>query len=85
MEYCQNCGAEIDEKAEICPECGVRQIEEVSNWWYLLPIFLTWIGGLIAWALTRNDNPDKAKNFIIVGVIVFLLLIIVPAAIYVSA
>jgi TM2 domain-containing membrane protein YozV len=23
--YCSNCGEQIDEKAEICPECGVRQ------------------------------------------------------------
>lgn len=23
-KYCSNCGAEIDAKAEICPECGVR-------------------------------------------------------------
>ncbi|MCZ7398188.1 MAG: zinc ribbon domain-containing protein [Candidatus Methanoperedens sp.] len=22
--YCKNCGAEIDDKAEICPKCGVR-------------------------------------------------------------
>jgi len=22
--FCKNCGAEIDEKAEICPKCGVR-------------------------------------------------------------
>ena len=26
-KYCTNCGAQIDEKAEICPECGVRQAE----------------------------------------------------------
>lgn len=24
-EYCSNCGSQIDERAEICPECGVRQ------------------------------------------------------------
>lgn len=23
--FCRNCGESIDEKAEICPECGVRQ------------------------------------------------------------
>ncbi len=26
-KFCQECGAEINEKAEICPECGVRQPE----------------------------------------------------------
>lgn len=24
-KFCTNCGAQIDEKAEICPKCGVRQ------------------------------------------------------------
>lgn len=24
-KYCSNCGEQIDTKAEICPECGVRQ------------------------------------------------------------
>ena len=24
-KYCSNCGEQIDEKAEICPDCGVRQ------------------------------------------------------------
>ena len=26
-KYCSNCGASIDEKAEICPKCGVRVSE----------------------------------------------------------
>lgn len=25
-KYCSNCGSQIDERAEICPECGVRQV-----------------------------------------------------------
>ena len=29
-KYCSNCGEEIDDEAEICPECGVRQ-EPASN------------------------------------------------------
>jgi TM2 domain-containing membrane protein YozV len=24
-KYCSNCGEQIDERAEICPSCGVRQ------------------------------------------------------------
>ena len=24
-KFCTNCGAEIDNRAEICPQCGVRQ------------------------------------------------------------
>jgi RNA polymerase subunit RPABC4/transcription elongation factor Spt4 len=30
-KYCQNCGAEIDVRAEICPKCGVRVIAETSS------------------------------------------------------
>ena len=33
-----------------------------SNWWYLLPIFLGIIGGIIAYfALTRGINADRQK------------------------
>lgn len=30
-KFCQECGAIIKEKAEICPKCGVRQISVNSN------------------------------------------------------
>lgn len=28
MVFCRDCGSEIKENAEICPECGVRQTKE---------------------------------------------------------
>lgn len=30
-KYCQECGEEINAKAEICPECGVRQADAVGR------------------------------------------------------
>lgn len=30
VKYCTECGAEINSKADVCPECGVRQ-ESVSG------------------------------------------------------
>jgi predicted nucleic acid-binding Zn ribbon protein len=30
-KYCQECGSEINRKAEICPDCGVRQGEVQEN------------------------------------------------------
>lgn len=30
-KYCSNCGAQIDAKAEVCPECGVRQASASSE------------------------------------------------------
>lgn len=30
-KYCSNCGQVIDNKAEICPKCGVRQANSVTS------------------------------------------------------
>jgi len=70
--FCSNCGAEIDVKAKICPKCGVEQVpivEKVSSLWYLVPLFLGIIGGLIAWFVNKDRNPRKARNFLIFGLI----------------
>ena len=40
-----------------------------SNWWYLLPIFLGIIGGIIAYFALRKDDHEKAKNCIYLGLI----------------
>ncbi|HXW02834.1 MAG TPA: hypothetical protein VD651_01020 [Nitrosarchaeum sp.] len=40
-----------------------------SNGWYVLPIFLGWIGGLIAYFILRRDDPRKAKNCLYLGII----------------
>ncbi|QLH11929.1 hypothetical protein DSQ20_08515 [Nitrosarchaeum sp. AC2] len=44
-----------------------------SNWWYLLPIFLGIIGGLIAYFVLKKDDAKLAKNCLIVGVIMMIL------------
>ena len=38
-----------------------------SNWWFLLPIFLGIIGGIIAYFVLRRDDPRKARNCIYLG------------------
>ena len=40
-----------------------------SNWWYLLPIFLGIIGGIIAYFALRNDDRKKAKKCLYLGLI----------------
>ena len=40
-----------------------------SNWWFLLPIFLAIIGGVIAYFVLRHDDPKKARNCLYLGFI----------------
>ena len=45
--------------------------------WWLLPIFLNWLGGIIAWLGVKDRDPRMAKNCLILGII----LTVVPIAI----
>lgn len=48
---------------------GEEPIEQTrSNWWFLLPIFLSVIGGIIAYFALRRDDPAKAKNCLYLGI-----------------
>ena len=49
----------------------------VSAAWWLLPIFFSFIGGIIAWAGVKDRDPRMAKNCLILGII----LTVVPFAI----
>jgi len=40
-----------------------------SNFWFLLPIFLSLIGGIIAYFVLRHDDHKKAKNCLYLGII----------------
>ena len=48
-----------------------------SNWWYLVPIFIGLIGGIIAYFALRKDDPQKARNCLIIGGILTIINIIV--------
>ena len=48
-----------------------------SNWWYLLPIFLGIIGGIIAYFALRNDDREKAKKCLYLGLILLAVGIII--------
>ena len=51
--------------------------KERSNWWYLVPIFLGLIGGIIAYFALRNDDREKAKKCLYLGIILGIIGIIV--------
>ena len=47
-----------------------------SNAWYLLPIFVGMIGGIIGYLIIRKDDPRKAKNCIYIGILMMAIVII---------
>ena len=51
-----------------------------SNWWYLLPIFFSLIGGIIAYFAIRHDDPRKAKKCLYLGIILTMISIIINIA-----
>lgn len=51
-----------------------------SGMWYLLPIFLSIIGGVIAYFVIKEDDPKKAKNCLYLGI----ALTIIPIAISIT-
>jgi len=52
-----------------------------SKVWYLLPIFLTWIGGIIGYFLMKDRDKEFAKRLLIVGVILTVVYIIIMVVI----
>ncbi len=44
-----------------------------SNLWFLLPIFLGLIGGVIAYFVLRHDDPRKAKNCLYLAMVLAIL------------
>jgi len=49
------------------PQPPMRQ--SVSNLWYLAPILLAILGGALAWFVNKDKDPEKARNFLVVGVV----------------
>lgn len=48
-----------------------------SNWWYLLPILVGLIGGVIAYWVLRHDDPNKAKLCLYVGIALAIVGIVI--------
>ena len=40
----------------------------VSGAWWLLPIFIGWIGGLIAWLVNKDVDPKQARAMLVTGI-----------------
>ena len=64
--YCQRCADDIFVKGAAKAPAPAK--EGVSGAWWLMPIFLIWVGGLIAWAVTRDRDPRRARSMLWWGI-----------------
>lgn len=66
MAFCKNCGAQIDDRAVVCPKCGVPQATQpatVDNGgflWGLLGCCIPLVG-LILFLVWKDTKPKTAK------------------------
>ena len=73
--YCQPCADEIfvKKKPAGASSAGVTKgapvaEERLEGYWWLLVIFLAWVGGLITWALNKDRAPEAAKQMLWWGI-----------------
>jgi hypothetical protein len=53
----------------------------VSGAWWLLPIFMGWLGGLIAWLVNKDVDPQRARSMLITGIAISVILVILLVAV----
>jgi heat shock protein HtpX len=50
------------------PDVNSSVRKQVSLTWWILPVALLWLGGIVAWLTIKKDQPDTAKVMLTVGV-----------------
>jgi hypothetical protein len=58
----------------------VQARPRVSGLWWALPILFGWLGGVIAWAATRGREPRMARNMLITGIAVSVVVLLILSA-----
>ncbi len=52
----------------------------MSKLWWLLPIFFTILGGVVAYVANRGTSPKTARHMLILGIVIIPLFIILVFA-----
>ena len=69
MAYCKNCGKEIDDKAVVCPACGVSQqdkptvVDSGNIGWAVLGCCIPLVGLILflVWGRIRSPIPQRKR------------------------
>jgi len=95
MAFCKNCGEQIDDRAVVCPKCGVPQQNQPTIadnggiLWGLLGCCIP-IVGLILFLVWKDSKPKTAKAagigaLISVGISVAFYVVLAIAGVAVSS
>ena len=52
-------------------------VKSRSQLWYLLPVFVGLIGGIIAYLILRRDDSKKAKKCLYLGIVLAIVGIVI--------
>ena len=93
MKYCKNCGSQIDDKAVICPQCGVQQEPVTASddsgniGWAFLGCCLPIVGLILflVWKDTKPNNAKKAGIGALVSVLISVAFYVATAIIGIGA
>ena len=89
MAFCKNCGAQIDDRAVVCPKCGVPQndtppvVDNGGFGWGLFGCCVP-IAGLILFLIWKDTKPKTAKAAgigaivsVVLGVLYYVLIMVI--------
>ena len=94
--FCKNCGKEIDDRAVVCPNCGVQvgTVTPAENKTNVLAIvgfifaFIMPIVGLICSIIGRNKAPEcggNGKGLATAGIVISVVWMVLAIIIYAAA
>jgi hypothetical protein len=73
-KYCEGCGAGVtplgvSAPASLAGNVPIAKTSKSSGAWWLLPLFLAWVGGLVAWIVVRESDRAKARRLLVFGIV----------------
>jgi hypothetical protein len=69
--FCEHCGTNLSTAAQSFTSSAASNtvpVKKVPGWWWLMPIFLGWLGGVIAWLVVKESDRKTAMTLLWVGI-----------------
>ncbi|MFC1866450.1 zinc ribbon domain-containing protein [Chloroflexota bacterium] len=85
--FCESCGSKLVFQEEPVVIRANRQSEltkKTSAAWWLLPVFLGWVGGLVGWVVVRDTDKGKARGILLLGIAMTVISLIIGIGISIA-